>query len=247
MIGYANKNRAARNGESGNVLFLILIAVALFAALSYAVTQSSRSGGGDAGKETNLLNSAQITQYPAAIRTSVLRMVIGGTDVGTLQFNAPSDFSLSGFVPTKGVFHPTGGGATYTLPPADMITGTNDWDGKWHFNSQFSVPQLGIDGTGGADLIAFLPGVTDSICSRINIQLGVGGATGTPPVLTADEHTEYMKNIQVDASSIDGVTQSAFVTTAVVTLPTALTGQPFGCFANPTTVENVYYHVLVER
>ncbi|HEY8190982.1 MAG TPA: hypothetical protein VIG74_01055, partial [Alphaproteobacteria bacterium] len=65
--------QTGRKGERGNVLFLILIAVALFAALSYAVTQSSRSGGGDANSETNLINSATLTQYPAGLRTSIIR------------------------------------------------------------------------------------------------------------------------------------------------------------------------------
>ena len=72
-----NKRKVA-NGESGNVLFLILIAVALFAALSYAVTQSSRTGGGASDGEQNLINSAQVTQYPASVRTAIVRMIIDG-------------------------------------------------------------------------------------------------------------------------------------------------------------------------
>ena len=78
-----------KNLERGNVLFLILIAVALFAALSYAVTQSSRSGGGDATDETNAVNAASITQYPTGVRTAILRMTIDGTDVTTIEFNDP--------------------------------------------------------------------------------------------------------------------------------------------------------------
>ena len=90
MLTYKKDNNAA---QEGNVLFLILIAVALFAALSYAVTQSSRSGGGDTS-ETTLINTAQITQYPASVRTSIIRMLVSGNVAADeLLFVIPADFT----------------------------------------------------------------------------------------------------------------------------------------------------------
>jgi type II secretory pathway pseudopilin PulG len=65
--------------ENGNILFIILIAVALFAALSYAVTQSSRGGSKDASAELLELHTSEIFQYVASVQNALLRLrVVNG-------------------------------------------------------------------------------------------------------------------------------------------------------------------------
>lgn len=230
------ETKTDRTGERGNVLFLILIAVALFAALSYAVTSSSRSGGGNANSETNLVNSAQITQYPAAVRTSIVRMIISGTSVEEIRFNRPSEFGTLD-ADTIGVFHPSGGGATSSTAPKDvMLSGSQ---GVWNFNAEMEIPNIGTNGAGGNDVIAFLPGLKQSVCSKINEQLGITGSI----VLSADRSSDYGDRMYDDGSS-----DYIFPTADVNDIDAAgLSGQPFGCFQNGSGGEYVYYHVLVER
>src|ERR1700761_7280485 len=93
------RNRA----ESGNALFLILIAVALFAALSYAITQSGR-GGGNVSNQTALITAGQITEAPADIRAAVARMLITGVAPTTVAYIA------SGGTLADDVFDQTGVG-----------------------------------------------------------------------------------------------------------------------------------------
>lgn len=224
-----------RQGEKGNVLFLILIAVVLFAALSYAVTQSTRSGSGDASSETSLINSAQLTQYPASVRTALVRMVIGGVPLDTpISFNPPSDFSGTiNTVPRQrhNVFHPAGGGATYMQAPGEVMD--SGAAGTWSFNANWDVPNIGTSGVGGNDLIAFLPGVTKTVCAKINSEHGIGS------IPTWDPTDANITDSLLEGDSFPSTDQNDF--------PAALAGQPFACFQDTSNSEYVYYHVLIER
>ena len=232
-----------RSGERGNVLFLILIAVALFAALSYAVTQSTRSGGGDANKETTLVNSSTITQYPASIKTAIVRMLVSnGVTVDELSFDPPADFTAeltTDVMRAQNVFHPLGGGASYTEAPASVMA--NNAPGAWRFNVQNQIANIGQNGANGNDIIAFLPGVSKSICDRIHQQLGIATIPAETTIDIADTDDKTRANAAVPTTAGEEIGNSGGVSD--------LNGQPQGCFefapGSPATY--VYYHVLVER
>lgn len=82
--------------QRGNVLFLILIAVALFAALSYAVTKST-SGGGNADSETQQIDIAVYNQNIALLRTTIQRMmIINGLSIDQIHLCDSSGLCLLG-------------------------------------------------------------------------------------------------------------------------------------------------------
>lgn len=239
--------QAARQSEKGNVLFLILIAVALFAALSYVVTQSTRSGGGSTEREKNILSSAQMTQYPTALRTSIIRMVLAGVAIENVKFDAPgtAGFTISA---SQLVFHPQGGGATFQQAPAELSSSGNS-QLNWTYNAEFDVPGIGIDGDGGNDLIAFLPGVSSGVCRQVNEELGIdvsdcsaGMTSGVPSVANAVTATI---NLNMDNTyTFPTTNRPDFVGPAGCT--TVFNRQASGCFVD-TTNRFVFYSVLLER
>lgn len=232
------KNERDRS-EDGNVLFLILIAVALFAALSYAVTQSTRSSGSNSTSETALISSTQVTQYQASVRTAVLRMqVSSNVSADELVFDAPVDFSTHCDTPANSpncVFHPDGGGATYQTATDDITSTAGQ---IWVYNGENQVNQIGRYSTGGnttsnVEVIAFLANVRDGICQRINEELGISGI----PTENSIEVTQQMATTDTIGLGTSGDIIGDDVT--------ELDNQPFGCFEQGGV--NYYYHVLVEQ
>jgi len=232
-------------GQRGNVLFLILIAVVLFAALSYAVTQSSRTGGGDAGRETNLISSAAVTQYPAAIKTAIVRMVINGTTYEQLKFNPPSAFSALVGPPdktTQGVFHPNGGAAVYQFASSDVMD--SGAPGRWYFNPRFEVTDIGTSSSGspdGNEFIAFLPGIKAAVCDKLNEE-----SNGVTTVPTASAIASTVVEYDFTDADSDTIPNENAQVIGASAGTTGLAGQPAGCFKGSDNVY-VYYQVLAER
>jgi hypothetical protein len=165
------------NEQSGNVLFLILIAVALFAALSYAVTQSSR-GGGDTNKETRAIELARVTQQLMSIKSTALRMVISGTDPANIDLAEDPDLGAPCTSVTDCVFTSNGGSAVHIPPPPEL--GANSFF-RFEYLEVSEGNNLPGTGTTAADVFVHLPDVTLEACEEFNEKMGITN----PPAIDA--------------------------------------------------------------
>lgn len=190
--------------QSGNVLFLILIAVALFAALSYSVANILRSGNPEMiTEERAKILANEILSQARTFRQGIqmLRVSNGCSDTG-VSFETPalSGYTHSPIVADKcKLFHQSGGGLVYVPPPEEVLdmgySPAPALRGQWFFPADTCVPEIGTApaGTGcnsdSADneaIIAVLPFIRKNICVQINKNLGVNNPGGNPPVETSN-------------------------------------------------------------
>jgi hypothetical protein len=251
MISVNNK----RN-QRGNALFLILIAVALFAALSYAVTQSGR-GSGSISRETGLINSSQLTQYPAAVRTSVTRLILTGSTVTQVTFD-PTDVS------SNGVFSSTGGGVVAQAPPASGVDTTAAGTSSTYAGPAWRYKGIPTDSTKGEyifnigsdaastghDAFAFV-GVNSSTCQSINKGLGLSAAPIAEGGTTFDTTTNASEGFPVYALGGPGpsATNTAYSIGKGQPASTNAAAQAFSCVSNANNANGpfIYYHAMVEQ
>lgn len=229
-----------RNAARGNALFLILIAVALFAALSYAVTQSGR-GGGSIDRENTTIAASNIINYANTVRAAVQRMQLinGVADTAYRSATTCSASDCSGYI-----FFPAGGGVSYQAPSADGLDSayaSEGFYGGWALTSNL-VTGIGTDAAvdTSSDLLLMLPWIKKSLCVEINNKLGVTNVAGMPPT---DSPGLNLNNIS-----------GGYATTTINDVSGYLTGQSAGCFratkvgaTSYTTDTFHFYMVLLPR
>lgn len=177
----SNKINVKKAHQSGNVLFLILIAVALFAALSFVITQSSRSGSGDAAREKARMSASDILNQVTNVQTAVSRLILGGCAPEVINFESVYDaVNVNPDAPVDGhcdVFGNTGGGAMARQAPEGAAT--PDLTFYYVGSSALSGSGLTCTGTDCSDLTMTLYGVSEQVCEQLNDLNGISTAAGS--------------------------------------------------------------------
>lgn len=226
--------------QRGNVLFLILIAVVLFAALSYAVTQSSR-GGGDASSEKESIQVSQLFQYGTTMSTAMLRMSLRGVGDTDYCFYTGSNNATYNHAScsddTNNVFHPDGGGVSYQSPP----TGVNDGS-DWEIIDTAAVWGQGLtDSTAASrDVVMVLRQVPDSVCLEINDKVGIN----VIPVDNGDLNANLFDGVYTAVDGIDGCPDNC---ASMAVSPFGSIATHTGCFEEEDTGTNIFFYTLLAR
>ena len=229
--------------QAGNVLFLILIAVALFAALSYAVTSSSRSGGGGVEKDKAKLVASQMVQWASSMEQGITRMKLinrctnaqlsfeaapfYGTDSAYLNPNSPADKRCF-------LFHPNGGGV------ADM---RNEFEEKFEdsyvaIGAGSAINQVGISGCGDSTctdmymLFDMRGDYGNAVCAEIN-KLSKYSDIVPPPVTTFGVYPPKFKGV--------------FAGSHVASNPLFVGKNDFCHVYSTNPNNNFFYYILVAR
>lgn len=172
--------------QSGNVLFIILIAVALFAALSYTIAQSGRGGTSALSREQAALQATEIIQYGNTIAQAVSQIRLRGYLDTEISFENSDE---SGYVNANcmddacEVFNVAGGGMTYIEPNENWLVDISSLSktgayGEVYFMANADIDTVGTDCDDAAergckDLLLLIPYIRKEICDQINAKLSI--------------------------------------------------------------------------
>lgn len=189
-----------RHKEKGSVLILILVAVSLFAALSFTVAQMMRSGNAEAVSERQArIFGDEILAIAHQYRQAVQTMRISnGCAVEDISFETSA---LTGYAHTPAVadtcklFDPDGGGVSYIAPSGDWLDTTQSAQtgyGEIYFTGETCVVDVGTGGVNcnssadDEELLMMVPYVLREVCEQINNHVNVDNVSDAPPQISGN-------------------------------------------------------------
>lgn len=241
--------------QSGSAFFIILIAIAMFGALSYALMRDSRTNSGQLTDQQARLAAQEIISYGDAIATAVQKLKLRGCSNEQISFDGHNGTSklkdgtpyvyTHGSTPADGscaVFNPNGG----AVNPSLLSTGyadpnlvlTNIMHPQSFYVSAMRVMGIGSDdaGTAGSDLVLRVGRLQKNVCLRLNDLLGITNPAGLVP-----EDVSYCNNAPFTG------TYQACAQAMSNTAPEIAGKTAFCSNSGSDEISRIYFKVLIAR
>lgn len=219
-------NYTKSHHESGNAMIYIIIAIALFGALTLTLSrQGEQADGEDIADEQIAFYVTELSNYPAAMKNAVDQMIMSGSSVTDLDFATPNQASYDTAPYIHKVFHPEGGSVTYKPNFSSRIE--RDGAAGWYVQDGIHVEWTP---TASNDVLLSAVHIDEDVCAAINKQ--ITGSTTIPPVTG-----------ELNAHFINDATQTDLDAT---TCPTC--GEyPSLCVSNIGADEFAYFNIITAR
>lgn len=249
---------ARRPEESGNVIWILLVAIVLMASLTVILTRTSETTEQSGSTELANIQASDIMRYAQGLEQGVATMMMRGKSGNDINFE---NSFVTGYTPHSAcndddckLFHTMGGAQTYIPPKSEWLNRAKNAQphyGTWLFTGATCVQGIGDDtediatdcaGNGVArdqDLLVMLPYLTKSLCMQINRLSGVSNPGGNPPVgpATLWSATPHFTGNYTDDAGIGAN-------------DTTIYRKKSGCIeqgGNPATGNYVFYYTLIGR
>ena len=166
--------RNASPAQNGNALFMILIAIVLFAALTFVISQQRDTGKALSQEKIRLLAS-DVLDMGNKMSDTIAQLRLRRIKNTELSFE---NTLIAGYANANcltdacKIFAPDGGGRDWETAVPE-INQSKDW----FYTGDIAIQDMG---TTEADLVAVLPNLNEAVCNQINRMIGVYGLGGTP-------------------------------------------------------------------
>ncbi len=189
-----------RHNERGNALIYVLIAIVLFAALSFTLTRQSRNSGTSEIDEAQAqIYATEFLTYSAQVRSVLDQMIFSGSDIDDLDFTQPSGSSFNTAPYLHKIFHPQGGGLTLNhIPEKASYQISSGLPTGWYlgrFNNVEWTPSA------ATDVILTAHQISKQVCQAINKSLT---GSDTIPALSGNLNVnliDYGTNDDLDTAA----------------------------------------------
>lgn len=222
------------SSQSGNAFLYVLIAVVLFAALSFVMgrqTSDSSEAGGLSDQRAEMA-ATEIIGYSASVKSVVEQMTFTGSLPENLTFEKPGDATYATAPHINKVYHPEGGGLVEKQIPADAAESvTNDPPAGWYLG-RFNTVEWSK--SAAPDILLTAYQISKAVCEKINDKIT---GTTTIPVLGASA-----RNLLVDDAEHGGTNADFTVADCA-----ACEGYPSLCVKDNAQEIYAYYSIIVDR